>query len=99
MTVLPIVTREMRMAARTRGIYWLRVGIALGAIVIAAAIFVFTTGLAVSQTGRRIFQGTAALILVYCIAFGRRSTADCLSQEKRQGTLGLLFLTDLKGYD
>ena len=26
-------------------------------------------------------------------------TADCLSEEKRQGTLGLLFLTDLKGYD
>src|SRR5205823_6492965 len=24
---------------------------------------------------------------------------DCLSSEKREGTLGLLFLTDLKGYD
>jgi hypothetical protein len=28
-----------------------------------------------------------------------RKTADCLSEEKREGTLGLLFLTDLKGYD
>ena len=27
------------------------------------------------------------------------TTADCLSEEKREGTLGLLFLTDLKGYD
>ena len=27
------------------------------------------------------------------------STVDCLSVEKREGTLGLLFLTDLKGYD
>ena len=35
----------------------------------------------------------------YCLAYGRRSTADCLSQEKREGTLGLLFLTDLKGHD
>jgi hypothetical protein len=26
-------------------------------------------------------------------------TADCLSFEKREGTLGLLFLTDLKGFD
>ena len=26
-------------------------------------------------------------------------TADCLSREKRGGTLGLLFLTDLRGYD
>jgi hypothetical protein len=25
-------------------------------------------------------------------------TADCISSEKREGTLGLLFLTDLKGY-
>src|SRR5262249_10875761 len=30
---------------------------------------------------------------------GVRSTADCVSEEKRDGTLGLLFLTDLKGYD
>jgi ABC-type Na+ efflux pump permease subunit len=28
-----------------------------------------------------------------------RSTADCLSEEKREGTLGLLFLTNLRGYD
>ena len=27
------------------------------------------------------------------------ATSDCLSEEKREGTLGLLFLTDLKGYD
>ena len=26
-------------------------------------------------------------------------TADCLSEEKREGTLGFLFLTDLRGYD
>src|SRR4029450_9547413 len=26
-------------------------------------------------------------------------TADCVSEEKRDSTLGLLFLTDLKGYD
>ena len=26
-------------------------------------------------------------------------TADCISQERREGTLGLLFLTDLRGPD
>src|SRR5437588_6040880 len=46
-----------------------------------------------------IFLGLSVLALIYCLAAGRRSTADCLSQEKRDGTLGLLFLTDLKGYD
>jgi ABC-type multidrug transport system permease subunit len=37
--------------------------------------------------------------MLYCLAAGRLMTADCLSREKREGTLGLLFLTDLKGYD
>ena len=58
-----------------------------------------TFGLPPAQTGRHIFEWLAGLMLVYCLAYGRRSTADCLSQEKREGTLGLLFLTDLKGHD
>src|SRR5262249_679085 len=33
-----------------------------------------------------------------CLA-GVFLTSDCLSEEKREGTLGLLFLTDLRGYD
>jgi ABC-type Na+ efflux pump permease subunit len=28
-----------------------------------------------------------------------RATSDCISEEKREGTLGLLFLTDLRGHD
>jgi ABC-type Na+ efflux pump permease subunit len=43
-----------------------------------------------------IMTGSSVL---YCVLSGVRSTADCLSEEKREGTLGLLFLTDLKGYD
>ena len=36
--------------------------------------------------------------LLMCM-FSASVTADALSSEKRNGTLGLLFLTDLKGYD
>src|SRR5664279_6501488 len=43
-----------------------------------------------------ILTGSAVL---YCLLSGVWFTADCLSAEKREGTLGLLFLTDLKGYD
>jgi hypothetical protein len=39
------------------------------------------------------------LLFVYAGILGLLATADCLTEEKRQGTLGLLFLTDLKGYD
>ena len=38
-------------------------------------------------------------MVLYCLLSGVWFTADCLSEEKREGTLGLLFLTDLKGYD
>ncbi len=37
--------------------------------------------------------------MLFCLVSGVWFTADCLSEEKREGTLGLLFLTDLKGYD
>jgi hypothetical protein len=99
MTVLPIVERELRVAGRQGATYWGRLGIALGAIFLGAAVFVLTYGLAPAQTGRHIFEWLAGVMLVYCLAYGRRSTADCLSVEKREGTLGLLFLTDLKGHD
>src|SRR6267143_6346346 len=35
----------------------------------------------------------------FALATGVFLTGDCLSEEKREGTLGLLFLTDLRGYD
>src|SRR5215469_11630653 len=34
-----------------------------------------------------------------CLLAGVFFTAHSLTEEKREGTLGLLFLTDLKGYD
>ena len=39
------------------------------------------------------------LAFLGCLFSGVFLTADSLSGEKREGTLGLLFLTDLKGYD
>src|SRR6185503_18120684 len=51
------------------------------------------------KLGASVFQFMAWLAFLYCLIEGARNTADCLSEEKRAGTLGLLFLTDLKGYD
>lgn len=36
---------------------------------------------------------------IFSVLQGLRETADSLAQERREGTLGLLFLTDLRGYD
>src|ERR1035437_4141625 len=99
MTFLPIVARELRVAARRRGTYRMRLGLAWGALVTGAVIYVVTVGVSPQQTGQYIFQGLSWLCLLYCLACGRRGTADCLSEEKREGTLGLLFLTDLRGHD
>jgi hypothetical protein len=71
----------------------------LAAVVLGVYLYAVNTNTGTSTAGRIIFQGFAILALVYCLASGRRLTADCLSAEKREGTLGLLFLTDLKGYD
>jgi ABC-type transport system involved in cytochrome c biogenesis permease component len=46
-----------------------------------------------------LFHSIGGGALLYCLLIGARTTADCISEEKRDGTLGLLFLTDLKGYD
>src|SRR5262245_7602422 len=46
-----------------------------------------------------IFYTLTGGLMLYCLLAGLRSTSDCLSEEKREGTLGLLFLTDLRGYD
>jgi hypothetical protein len=39
------------------------------------------------------------LSLAFCLTVGGFLAADCVSSEKREGTLGLLFLTPLRGTD
>jgi ABC-type transport system involved in multi-copper enzyme maturation permease subunit len=49
--------------------------------------------------GRLLFGVLSWFALLYATFVGGVLTADCLSAEKREGTIGLLFLTDLKGSD
>src|SRR5512137_285588 len=99
MTFLPIVDRELRVAARRHSTFWVRLVLALAAIAIGFFLYLARPQTPGPALGQQIFIGLGALAVLYCLASGRRSTADCLSQEKREGTLGLLFLTDLKGRD
>ncbi len=99
MSFLPIVERELRVAARRRGTYWLRLLVALGLVLVATFIFLASKNEPQHQIGQMIFYTLTGGLMLYCLLAGLRSTADCLSEEKREGTLGLLFLTDLRGYD
>src|SRR5437660_3982034 len=99
MIFLPIVERELRAASRRRGTYWNRALAALAAILIFGGALFFEAHQPPKELGKDIFNALAGLFLFSSLVAGIRYTADCLSQEKREGTLGLLFLTDLKGYD
>jgi ABC-type transport system involved in cytochrome c biogenesis permease component len=99
MTFLPIVERELRVAARRRGTYWNRALSALAAILIFGGALIFEAQAPPKELGKHVFNILSGLFLLSSLAAGVRYTADCLSEEKREGTLGLLFLTDLRGYD
>src|SRR5688500_15923322 len=98
MTFLPIVERELRVRARQKATFRVRVG---AAIIASLIIFFFlvTASFSPSRTGQTIFWFLSGLAFLWCLFEGPRNTADALSEEKREGTLGLLFLTDLKGHD
>src|SRR5258706_536088 len=99
MIFLPIVGRELRVAARRHSTFSIRVVLAVAAMLIGFFLFFVSLSATPQVVAGRIFQGLSSLALVYCLVAGRRWTADCVSSEKREGTLGLLFLTDLKGHD
>ena len=99
MTFLPIVERELRVAARKKGTYLTRVGVGMGAMVLGAVAGVATVVNPSLRFGTVFFQTLSGVAMLYCLGAGRFLTADCLSAEKREDTMGLLFLTDLKGYD
>jgi ABC-type transport system involved in multi-copper enzyme maturation permease subunit len=101
MTFLPIVQRELRVAARRKTTFAIRGGVALLAIVMSGFLFLaYGLGMGgVQQAGASVFQTMSWYTLIVSLLAGVFLASDCLSEERREGTLGFLFLTDLKGYD
>ncbi len=99
MTFLPIVERELRERARWRSTYWVRGIVALLATGIAGFVLMFMAAASPGSIGHGMKETLGWLAFPFVVLEGLRNTADSLSAEKREGTLGLLFLTDLKGYD
>jgi len=52
-----------------------------------------------TRLGSVLFTVAAVIMMIYAMLTGPLATADCLSRERREGTLGLLFLTPLRGTD
>ena len=90
----PVIVRELRSVGRSAGNYWLR-SLACGIACVTALVAGLLT-LGTTSHGKEVFSALhlttfcAIWVLVPLIA------ADCLSRERREQTLGLLFLTPLK---
>jgi ABC-type transport system involved in cytochrome c biogenesis permease component len=100
MPFLPIAERELRVAVHQPRTWWRRVmtttvGLALFAFMFA----VLGQFRGLLFIGRELFAALSWVGMIYALLAGPLTTADCLSRERRDGTLGLLFLTDLRSYD
>src|SRR4051812_35626234 len=97
---LPIVQRELLVSSRKRLTF--RVRVVAGSVAFLFVFFVLGLEPEAQSAGARglsLFHGLGTMAFWCCLFGGALFTADCLSVEKREGTLGLLFLTDLRGYD
>ena len=96
-TMWPVLQRELRELARQPAAYWLRV-LAAVALMVPLALAWTTDVNAGRSGGRGYFMGLHRLLLAGIWIVGPVLTADCLSRERREGTLGLLFLTPLRPF-
>src|SRR5712671_739338 len=100
MRLLPIVERELRVAARRRTTYALRLLAAAAALAVTLWLCLLPVpGQPLTALGKSLFTSLSIMAFAYSLLIGPFITADCLSSEKREGTLGLLFLTDLSSFD
>jgi ABC-type transport system involved in multi-copper enzyme maturation permease subunit len=91
---LPIAQREMLVLARSAALYRTRITNSIALLFLGAgfATLYHYTGL---QVLGQLIPTLTFIILMICLFAGVHLTADSISREKRDGTLGLLFLTNL----
>lgn len=94
MMLLPVIERELRAQARLGFTYGMRV-IAAAALLGACVVFALARGL-MPQIGAELFATLNCLLVVSLWILVPLLCADSISRERREGTIGLLFLTPLK---
>ena len=100
MTFLPIVERELRAAVRKKVTYIVRLLGTVVALLLAFWLLLTMTQRSVpASVGAKLFSFLTNLAFAGCSLAGVLLTADCISEEKREGTIGFLFLTPLRSYD
>lgn len=98
MLIFSIAERELRVGARSRRTYSSRRNFA--ALVILAFSLLYWNSESLGRWATtQIFTAVTILCYIYTLLAGLILAADCVSSEKRDGTLGLLFLTSLKPFE
>ncbi len=109
MSILPIIVRELKAQARQPLTHWLRVvgGLSVVTAILAA---LWTIGAITPQRqgnglpntvqnfGMTLFGKMNLLIFLAIWLFVPLATADAISRERREGTLALLYLTELHSF-
>ncbi len=96
MNLRPVIERELRVASRQRSTYLNRSSPGLLFMLITGVMLYATTGSPNAPQGGPLFNGLAMVLFCLIWLTVPLSTADSLSREKREDTLGLLLLTPLR---
>jgi ABC-type transport system involved in multi-copper enzyme maturation permease subunit len=97
MRLFTIAGREMRVIAR-QPVFLRARWMTAGAFLVLLLWLAWVYGLASNRRANaNLFEAFSAWIFFYCLFVGAASSADTVSREKREGTLGLLFLSSLSG--
>ena len=97
MIVVPVIGRELRASARQPFTYSLRT-LGVAAMLLACTVFGMRYNFGPSLGGQLF--GDLHFTLFWAVwVLVPLLTADCISRERREGTLGLLFLTRLSATD
>src|SRR5258705_4623755 len=95
-TILPIAEREARVAARHLRTYRIRQLMTLIILMVTLFTLWFPALMGMPpMTGAELFRLITWIAYTFCLITGAAFTVDCISEEKREGTLGFLFLTSL----
>jgi len=98
MAVRTMMSRELREESRRPRIYWLRLGVGAACLMVLAFTILWAQSrlVADSQLGLMLFGNLQTMVFCLIWLVVPFLTADTISRERREGTLGLLFLTPLR---
>src|SRR5882672_774323 len=99
MIVWPVVERELRLRARAPATHWTRLALVLAGAAACLPQLLWSAALGRPDSlGRTVFNG---IIIAGFLTAGSAFilTADAVTRERREGTLGLLLLTRVRTWD